>query len=57
MSFANDNFFKKLTLLFEDTITLTQVGDKLVVEGIRRSVPFIIYRLEGAISFSNGEDK
>ncbi len=55
MTFANDNLIKKITLLFEDTVTVTQVGDKIVVEGIRRAVPYIIYRLEGAISFSESE--
>ncbi len=52
MTFGSDNFIKKITLLFEDKINVTQVGDKLVVEGIRRVVPIVIYRLEAMISFS-----
>ncbi len=52
MVFGCDNFIKKITFLYEDRVTVTQVGDKLVLEGIRRAVPYIIYRLEGAISFS-----
>ncbi len=52
MRFVSDNLIKKITFLFEDQIIVAQVGDKLVVEGIRRAVPYIIYRLEGAISFS-----
>ncbi len=53
MIFSNNNLLKRITFLFEDKISVSQVGDKLVVEGIRRAVPFIIYRLEGAISFSD----
>ncbi|MFI3292167.1 MAG: hypothetical protein SNG27_01305 [Rikenellaceae bacterium] len=53
MIFESDNLIKKITFLFEDRITVAQVGDKLVVEGIRRAVPFVIYRLEGMISFSD----
>ncbi len=51
MTFGSDNLIKKITLLFEDRITVTQVGNKLVVEGIRRVVPIVIYRLEAMISF------
>ncbi len=53
MTFECNNFMKKVAFLFEDKITITQVGDKLVVEGIRRAVAYIIYRLEGYISFSD----
>ncbi len=52
MTFASDNMMKKISYLFEDEVTITQVGDKLVVEGIRRAVSYIIYRLESAISFA-----
>ncbi|MFI3302316.1 MAG: hypothetical protein SNH35_00955 [Rikenellaceae bacterium] len=52
MVFGSDNLIRKITLLFEDKITVTQVGNKLVVEGIRRVVPSVIYRLEAKISFS-----
>ncbi len=52
MTFECDNLFKKLAFMLEDEITVTQVGDKLVVEGIRRAVSYIVYRLEGYISFS-----
>ncbi|MFR9602763.1 MAG: hypothetical protein SNG02_02700 [Rikenellaceae bacterium] len=57
MVFGCDNFIKKITFLYEDKITVSQVGDKLVLEGIRRAVPYIIYRLEGSISFAErGEE-
>ncbi len=49
MIFKVDNFFKRVTFLFEDEVSVSQVGDKLVVEGIRRGVAYIIYRLESAI--------
>ncbi|MFI3278855.1 MAG: hypothetical protein SNH28_08825 [Rikenellaceae bacterium] len=49
MIFRVDNFFKRVTFLFEDEVSVSQVGDKLVVEGIRRGVAYVIYRLEGAI--------
>ncbi len=55
MIFASDNLIKKITFLFEDQVTVSQVGDKLVVEGIRRAVPYVIYRLEGMISFPDSE--
>ncbi len=50
--FGSDNLLRKFTLLFEDKITVTQVGNKLVVEGIRKVVPIVIYRLEAMISYS-----
>ncbi len=52
MLFESSNFLKKFTFLFEDEIVISQVGDKLVVEGIRRGVALIIYRLESAIESS-----
>ncbi len=55
MIFHNDNLIKKITFLFEDKITVSQVGNKLVVEGIRRAVPIVIYRLEAMISFPDEE--
>ncbi len=55
MVFGSDNLIKKITFLFEDKITVAQVGDKLVIEGIRRAMPYIIYRLEREISFPEAE--
>ncbi len=57
MTFACDNLMKRISFLFEDKITVTQVGDKLVVEGIRRAVSYIVYRLEGMISFSGKSEE
>lgn len=44
-----EGFFKRLRLLFEDRIVIRQEGDRIVVEGIRRGVAMIVYRLDSYI--------
>lgn len=47
--FRGDGFAKRLTLLFEDEIRVRQYGQWLEIEGIRRGVARVAYRLEGYI--------
>ena len=47
--FRGDGFAKRLTLLFEDEIRVRQYAQWLEIEGIRRGVARVAYRLEGYI--------
>lgn len=52
--FGADNFFKRLTLLFEDHIVMTQLADgQIEISGNRKSVAYVIFRLEYAIGKAN----
>ena len=44
MVFRADSLFKRLTLLFEDEIRVTQTGEWITIEGIRRGVARVYYR-------------
>lgn len=44
-----EGFFKRLMLLFEDEILIRQEGDRIAVDGIRRGVAMIVYRLDSYI--------
>lgn len=46
LTFRADNFFKRLRLLFEDEVTVSQYGQWIVINGIRRSVAEIEMRLK-----------
>lgn len=52
MVFRGASFFKKLILLFEDQITVTQEGLSIRVDGIRRGVAKVIYRLDSYIQMA-----
>ncbi len=49
------NFFRRLTLLFEDYLVLTQREEKIEVAGNNRSVAYMLFRLEYAIGRSKDE--
>ncbi len=49
MTFRADNFLRRLTLLFEDHIVMRQEGDSIMIAGNRKSVAYMIFRLEYAI--------
>lgn len=49
MTFRADGALQKLTLLYEDEITVTQEGGQIVVDGIRRAAAKIVYRLDSYI--------
>ncbi len=46
MVFRAETLFKRLMLLYEDEIRVTQCGEWITIEGIRRAVARINYRLE-----------
>lgn len=48
-----EGFFKRLKLLFEDEIIIRQEGREIVVDGIRRGVAMILYRLDSYIQMVN----
>lgn len=49
MKFRARGFLHKLMLLWEDEITVSQEGDRIVLSGIRRGVVRVVYRLESYI--------
>ncbi len=52
--FGASNFFRRITLLFEDHIVMTQLdGGKIELSGNRKSVAYMIFRLEYAIDNAN----
>ncbi len=52
LKFTANTIFRRLAFLFEDTITVTQRGDKIHIEGVRRGVVYIVYCLDGFIQNS-----
>ncbi len=47
--FIADSLFRRLYLLFEDHILVTQVGDEIELRGNRKTVAYVLYRLQSAI--------
>lgn len=57
MTFRGEGFFKRLSLLFEDTIVVRNTGTGLEIDGIRRAVARIAYRLDGYIFNSKYDEE
>ena len=57
MTFRGEGFIKRLSLLFEDEITIRDTGSGLEIDGIRRAVARIAYRLDGYIFNSKFDEK
>lgn len=55
--FRGENFIKRLTLLFEDDVTVHQEGEELVIDGIRRGVARVVYRLGGYLQMVHRDEK
>ncbi len=55
--FIADNPLKRLFLLFEDHILVTQVGDEIELRGNRKAVAYVIYRLRHAIELSDQSEQ
>lgn len=55
MTFRAGNLLKKLSLLGEDEIKVTQDGQWITVDGIRRVVVRVVYRLESTIEMTENE--
>lgn len=49
MTFRADGFFHRLMLLFEDRIEVSQEGTHIRLDGIRRGVARVEYRLDSYI--------
>lgn len=52
MTFKAKSILQKLTLLGEDEITVSQYGQWIVIDGIRRGVARVVYRLEAYIEMN-----
>ncbi len=58
LTYIADSPFKRLFLLFEDHILVTQVGDEIEMRGNRKRVAYVLYRLQPTINHtSEGADK
>lgn len=57
LRFRGDGFLRRLSLLFEDEIRVTQFGQWIEIEGIRRGVARAAYRLEGYIETVRRDEK
>lgn len=54
--FRGGSLLKRLGLLFEDEIRVTQQGPKLQLDGIRRGVARIAYRLGSYLSYAKDHE-
>ena len=57
LHFRGDGLLKRLTLLFEDDVTVYQEGDEIVIDGIRRGVARVVYRLGGYLQMVQRDEK
>lgn len=55
MTFRADNFVQKLMLLGEDEIKVSQYGQWIVLDGIRRGVARVQYRLDSYIQMTRND--
>lgn len=55
MTFRADGWLHKLLLLGEDEIRVSQQGDRIVLDGIRRGVARVVYRLESYIEMTRND--
>ena len=46
---------KKLILMWEERLTITQQGDELVIDGIRKEVVRLVFRLSPALEQSRSD--
>ncbi len=53
MLFGANTILRRVAFLFEDTITVSQEGESIRIEGVRRGVVYIVYCLEGFINNLN----
>lgn len=55
MTFRADGWLHRLLLLGEDEIKVSQQGDRIVLDGIRRGVARVVYRLESYIEMTRND--
>lgn len=54
--FIADSLFKRIYLLFEDHILVTQVGDEIELRGNRKAVAYVMFKLKHAIELQDELD-
>ena len=57
MTFRAGNLLTKLFLLWDDEVQVSQYGQWIVVEGVRRGVAMSVYRLQGFINVLKHDEK
>ena len=55
MTFRAEGFFRKLLLLWEDEIKVSQYGQWICLDGIRRGVARVEYRLDSYIQMTRND--
>ncbi|MBR5849814.1 MAG: hypothetical protein IKZ12_01955 [Alistipes sp.] len=55
--FRGEGLGKRLMLLFEDEIRVYQEGDQIAIDGIRRGVAVVAYRLDSYIQMVKYDEK
>lgn len=55
MTFRADGFGRKIMMLFEDEIKVSQEGSSIVLDGIRRGVARVEYRLDSYIQMTKND--
>ncbi len=55
--FRGEGLVKRLTLLFEDEIAVRQEGEAICIEGIRRGVAQVVYKLDSYIQMVKRNEK
>ncbi len=49
ITFVAEGIFKRISMLFEDHILVTQIGDEIEIRGNRKGVAYVVFRLEAAL--------
>ncbi len=57
LRFRADNFVRRLMMLFDDEISVYQAGDEIVLDGNRRGVARVEYRLDSYIRMKKRYDE
>ncbi len=57
MVFGANTIFRRLTFLFEDKITVTQRGEQIEIEGVRRGVVYVVYYADAYIKNSERAER
>ncbi len=57
LRFRGDGFVRRASLLFEDEVRVTQYGQWIEIDGIRRVVVRVAYRLEGYVETLQRNEK
>ncbi|MFI3268814.1 MAG: hypothetical protein SNG14_03765 [Rikenellaceae bacterium] len=50
ITFVAEGLLKRLSMLFEDHILVTQMGEEFEIRGNRKGVAYVVFRLEAALA-------